>query len=110
MRCRIAILCLVLGALAGAMMQPQDQKADSDRRVITHVAPSYPDLARTMNLQGIVKLRVTVAPDGTVKTTQVVGGNPVLAKSAQDAVSRWKWAPAPHESTESVELRFSPNQ
>lgn len=61
-----------------------------------------------MNLAGLVRLRVTVAPDGAAKGIEVLGGNPVLAKAAQDAVARWKWAPAPHETKETVELRFHP--
>jgi len=61
-----------------------------------------------LNLEGLVKLRVTVAPEGSVKASEVVGGNPVLAKAAQDAVARWKWAAAPRETREIVELRFHP--
>jgi len=37
-----------------------------------------------------------------------VGGSPILLKAAQDAVEKWRWAPAPHESTEQVELHFQP--
>ena len=86
----------------------KDQPNESGRIIIARVAPVYPDLARRMNLEGIVKVRVNVAPDGSAKATEVLGGNPLLAKSAQDAISRWKWAPAPHESVETVQLRFHP--
>jgi len=77
------------------------------RPIIRRIAPVYPELARRLNLEeGVVKLRITVAPDGTPKATQVLGGNPVLAKAAQDAVSTWRWAPAANESKEIVELKF----
>jgi TonB family protein len=103
--------CLALAVLviaAHPLLLAQDQPEAGARTVTTRIAPVYPELARRLNLEGIVKLRVIVAPDGTAKTAQVLGGNPVLAKAAQDAVSRWKWAPAPRETQELVELRFHP--
>jgi TonB family protein len=72
------------------------------------VSPVYPDLARRLQMSGVVKLSATVAPDGSVKSTKPVGGNPVLIKAAQDAVTTWKYAPAPDETRELIELRFSP--
>lgn len=85
----------------------QDAPAET-RHVVTRAAPVYPDLARRMNLTGIVRLRVRVTPEGLARKAEVIGGNPVLATAAQDAVSRWKWTPAPQETTEIVELSFHP--
>jgi len=75
-------------------------------KVVRCVAPVYPNLARRLNLEGPVRLPVIVADDGTAKTTEVLGGNPVVAKSAQDAVPAWKWVLAVHESKQIVALRF----
>jgi len=50
----------------------------------------------------------TVAPDGTVRSVQPMGGSPVLIQSASDAVSKWKFAPASAESKELIELHFDP--
>jgi TonB family protein len=86
----------------------QEQPEESTRKVAERSAPVYPELARRLNLDGTVKLRVTVTPEGKPKAIEVIGGNPVLAKSAQDAVMRWKWSPASRESAETVELRFHP--
>ena len=107
----IAMACLIFSvyALVPAQAPAQDQPEESGRHVTLRVPPVYPELARRMNLDGIVKVRVTVAPDGTAKATEVLGGNPLLAKAAQDAIARWKWAPAPRESTELVTLRFHPH-
>ncbi|HKI27713.1 MAG TPA: energy transducer TonB [Candidatus Sulfotelmatobacter sp.] len=103
--------CFTVAALA-LCLQPlllaQDQAADTPRPISVRVVPAYPELAHRLNLEGIVKLRVTVRPDGTPNRTEVLGGNPVLAKAAQDAVVRWKWTPAPHDTTELIELRFHP--
>jgi TonB family protein len=78
------------------------------RRLMDRVAPSYPTLARSMALEGIVKVEALVAADGSVKTVDVKGGHPVLAQAAANAVRRWKWEAASHESHELVELKFAP--
>jgi outer membrane biosynthesis protein TonB len=62
-----------------------------------------------MKLDGTVKVSVAVASNGNVKSVQAVGVHPLLLKTAQDAVTKWKWAPASEESQEFVELRFHPN-
>jgi TonB family protein len=70
--------------------------------------PVYPELARKMALEGTVKLQVTVAPNGTVKSVQAVGGSPVLVKAAEDSVYKFRWIPAKQESKELIEMRFHP--
>jgi len=62
----------------------QEGTAVGGRRLMEKVAPVYPALARRLNLEGVVKLRVTVSPDGAFKQSEVVGGNPVLAKPAEE--------------------------
>jgi membrane protein involved in colicin uptake len=54
-----------------------------------------------------VKVAV-VASDGEVKAVEPVGGSPALLRSAQDAVSQWKFAPTSGESREVIELHFNP--
>jgi TonB family protein len=103
--------CLVVIVLALGVrpcLLAQEPTENSTRMVITRIVPVYPELAGKLHLVGNVKLRVTVAPDGAAKTIEVLGGNPVLVKAAQDAVVRWKWTPAPHETKEAVELHFQP--
>jgi Gram-negative bacterial TonB protein C-terminal len=55
-----------------------------------------------------VRLVAVVAPSGSVKLTQPVGGNPVLLQSAAEAVMRWKYEPAPEETKEQIEISFAP--
>ena len=100
------ILVLLL-LLTGASAPAQDSETSQlERRVVLKVNPVYPDLARRMHISGVVKLRATIAPNGSVKLVVPVGGNPVLIKAAQDAVTNWKFVPAPDETREVVELRF----
>jgi len=95
--------CIVLASLATAQQSPS-----STRRIVSHTAPAYPSLARSMALAGLVKLEALVAPDGSVRAVDVKGGHPVLAQAATNTVRQWKWEPAPQASHELVEIRFSP--
>jgi TonB family protein len=104
----VAVLALTsMIMLVPGIIVAQDH-ADGVRKVLTRVIPQYPNLARTMNIRGVVRVDVLVAPNGTVKSLELKGGHPVLAQAAQDALRQWKWEPAPHESHEIVELRFNP--
>ena len=98
----ISVVCLAT-SLAGAQNAAE---ADPGRKVILRVAPAYPDLARKMHLQGNVKVVAIVRPNGAVKSTRVVGGHPVLANAATDAVDKWKFEPGPNETTHVIELTF----
>lgn len=99
----IAGLFVSFGALSGAAQQTLE------RRVKNKVSPSYPELARKMGLAGVVRLEVTVAPNGAVKDTKVIGGNPILVNAATDAVKKWKFETANDESTQVVEFKFDPS-
>ena len=85
------------------------QSTEVGRKVVSHMAPQYPDLARRMQISGTVKLEATVAPNGRVKSTRVIGGSPVLMKAALDALQSWKWESTSSESKEMVELTFRPD-
>src|SRR6266478_575240 len=99
------LLCALL--LAPAFAQAPDS-SENTRKVINRVTPSYPELARTMNVKGSVRLEVLVAPNGAVKAVKVIGGHPLLVQAAERAVQKWRWEPARQESNEAIELRFNP--
>jgi TonB family protein len=86
----------------------QSEEVQGSRKVVGKVTPAYPDIARKLNLTGSVKLEVTVLPGGSVKTTHVLGGNPLLAQSAENAIRNWKWEKSEHETTEVVQVQFNP--
>lgn len=100
----IIVSALILSVMSGSVFS---QTAGSgDRKILTHTAPAYPELAKKMHIRGIVKVEVIVRPNGTVKSTRVLGGNPVLINAAQDAVTKWKFEPAQGETTQVVQLTF----
>ena len=109
MRVWVAIASLLL-ILAMPVPNPVlARQADTrPRRVVKKVVPIYPDTARRLQLSGVVKVEVVVHPNGTTKLCRVLGGNPLLAKAATDAIEKWEWAHAPQETKELVELTFHP--
>ena len=102
----LMILCTLMLLVPAPVMWAQDTEAS--RKVLHRVIPEYPELARRMGTAGTVRLVAVVAPNGTVKQVEVLGGHPLLVRAAQDAVTRWKYASAPQESKEVIELRFQP--
>jgi len=78
------------------------------RALLSSAPPGVPEVARRMNLAGTVKLQVLVRPDGTVKEVRVLGGHPLLADAAAQAVRQWRYRPGPSETTEVVKISFGP--
>jgi TonB family protein len=105
----VLILFLISSTFFGPAESAQGQQSSTEnvRRIVRQTTPSYPELAKRMNLGGTVKVLAVVAADGSVKSVEPVGGSPVLIKAAQDAVAKWKFAPGA-ESRETVELHFTP--
>lgn len=101
----VLFFLLVAGAL---LVGPVPARSAGGARALrTKVQPQYPDMARRAHLEGVVKIELLVAPNGIVRKAKVVGGNPVLADAALDAVRQWRYEPGPAETTELVELHFS---
>ncbi len=90
--------------------QAQEPQSEIVRRAKSRVQPVYPELARKMNITGSVKIEVVVAPNGTVKDAKIVGGHPVLANAALDAVRKWRFEPATVETSGVVDIKFEPHQ
>jgi protein TonB len=79
---------------------------EGKRKIKSRTTPTYPELARRMNVSGKVKIEVIITPDGHVRSTRVVGGHPLLVQVCQDAVKEWKFFPANEETTQIVEFDF----
>jgi TonB family protein len=101
------LAAVVLFSLPVVAAGQQNAPSSTERKVVTRVAPDYPELARRMHLQGIVKVEAVVRANGSVKSTRVLGGNPVLVDAALNAVGKWKFEPAQNETTEVVQLTFA---
>jgi TonB family protein len=98
------VLLLGFAVTPAAGIQAGDQPPAPTRKLKVSVPPQYPELARRMNIQGVARVLLTVAPDGKVTDVKELGGNPVLVSALVQAVKKWRYEPADHES--SIEVRF----
>jgi TonB family protein len=108
---RILAVCLlaVLSVGSGVALSTRAQEGDapgSKRKVRVMGKPQYPELAKKLNLTGVVKIEVTIGADGKVKRTHVIGGHPVLAPEAEKAALQSEFEPGPRETSEVIEFKF----
>ncbi|MBW2504392.1 MAG: energy transducer TonB [Deltaproteobacteria bacterium] len=88
-------------------------RVDVQPRYQDNPLPEYPLLARRRHLEGVVWLRVQIAPNGTVRkiSLEKTSGHGLLDRSAQNAVQSWTFIPAmragvPVESQVKVPVHF----
>lgn len=104
-------LMLFFGCAASRTSVAWGQESEQmTRKVKSKIPPVYPDLARRMGISGTVKVQITVDKVGTVKNTKLIGGHPILANAALDAVRKWRFEGAGDETTGIVEFHFDPTQ
>ncbi len=81
---------------------------DAHHKILKKVPVQYPQVLKDKGIKGDVRLKVFVKLDGSVKNTELLGGNPILAESAQKSVNQWKFAPGNSESTVEIVVHFDP--
>ena len=102
-----AITLVFVMAINGASVRAQSNPPVEEKRQIKHlVQPVASDLAKKLNLTGTARIEVTIAPDGRVKRTRVLGGHPVLAAEAEAAAQKTMFEPGPRETIETMEFKF----
>ena len=105
-RVGILIVAAALFAALSTRTSTAQAQGHQERKVVSKIAPFYPEIAKHMRLNGVVKLEVVVRANGTVKSTKALGGSPVLIESATVAVFKWRFEAAPKETTEVVQITF----
>ena len=111
----VIMACFPALILFKAPVQAQTQSptpqpvAQENRKTKFVVQPEYPELAKKNNISGTARVQAVIAPDGSVKEVKVLGGSPVLAQAAVDAVKRWKYEPGPNMTTAVLKFDFKPN-
>ena len=96
--CAAVLLCAAAASTSG-------QEA---RKAISNPTPRYPAIARQIRLVGTVKVEIIIAPDGKIKTTNVIGGHPVLVDATLTALKEWKYEPAKTETVATLTFDFHP--
>ena len=80
--------------------------------LVRQVKPSYPQLARTVRVQGSVVLEAIIDREGRVEDLRVLSGHPLLVRAAWEAVQQWRYRPTllngePVEVLTQVTVNFS---
>lgn len=95
--------------ILGALLSPAGLAQDSGRKVLKKIPVTYPAILKSKGIGGVVRLKVFVKPDGSVRDVEVLGGNPILAESAQKSVLQWKFYPASSETMLELSVVFDPH-
>jgi len=82
------------------------QTAESSRKVKTKVVPVEPELARKLKLVAVVKVQVTIAPNGAVQQAKPLGGHPLLIGPSLDAAKQFRYEAADSTTTAVIEFHF----
>src|ERR1700740_3256021 len=99
-----AVMAIVFALSLAAAQKTNVEKGN--RKLKSRTDPVLSDIARRMSLSGKVKVEVTIASDGHVKSARALGGHPLLVQACLEAVKNWKYETAPEESTQLVEFDF----
>ena len=92
-------LVLAMGASGAVGGEPAVQRI---------VSMQYPALARMARLQGGVKLRIRISPDGTANQIDVVSGPEPLATPARQNIAKWRFSSCTSTATVcTIEIDFS---
>jgi len=83
------------GPVVAAAWQSGDNVGDGDIIPIVRIEPNYPRDALLRGIEGWVRVRFTITPDGSVMNPQVVDSDPrrVFDREALRAILRWKFRP-----------------
>ena len=81
---------------------------DTKHKILKKVPVEYPQLLKDRGIQGTVRLKIFIRPDGSVKDMEVLGGNPILAECAEKSVRQWKFSPLNSDSTVEIVVHFDP--
>ena len=57
------------------------------------ISPTYPQVAKTQRITGMVKVYLVVDETGTVASIQKTSGPSLLQQAAVEAARRWKFRP-----------------
>lgn len=101
---------LLVSILIGATwVSPAAAQTAKGRKIVTRIEPEYPETLKHLYIGGVVRIRAVVAPNGTVESTRLLGGNPILGQAAMTAVKQWKYSNAESREELEVKVEFYPH-
>jgi outer membrane biosynthesis protein TonB len=58
----------------------------------------------------LVRLQVTISAQGDIASVSLLGGNPILAQAATEAVTQWKYGVGRSSTTMEISIPFDPQR
>jgi TonB family protein len=91
-----------------AVEAPPPTPAEVVAQPISQPQPRYPDRALEAEREGVVRLRITIAPDGSVSDAAVLDARPKgwFETAALNAVRQWRYKPSGRTISTVVEIEF----
>jgi periplasmic protein TonB len=65
----------------------------AEANLIRRVQPTYPPLAKSARVQGVVEFTAIISKEGKIENLQLVRGHPLLVNAAREAVLQWRYRP-----------------
>jgi len=83
--------------------------------IIRKTPPTYPQLAKSARVSGVVHLAAVISKDGTIQELHSLGGPALLIQAAMDAVKTWIYKPTmlngePVQVETTIDVNFTLNQ
>ena len=83
--------------------------------IIKKTPPTYPQLAKSARVSGVVHLAAIISKDGTIQELHSLGGPALLIQAAMDAVKQWVYRPTmlngePVQVETTIDVNFTLNQ
>jgi TonB family protein len=97
--------------LPPAVVEAPPTPAEVVAQPISQPQPQYPQRALEAEREGVVRLRITIGPDGSVKDAVVVSARPSgwFESAALNAVRQWRYQPSGRTISTEVEMEFKLN-
>jgi TonB family protein len=100
----------VLGGIIGSVPSAVAQDPASlppAPPVLNNIQPTYPPLAIQARISGVIRCKVTIGTDGTVRSIRILSGHPLLVSAAMEALKEWKFQPPAVQGDYRVEIPFT---
>lgn len=104
----VTLVFLILG-LVLIFSNPVTMRAEKKAPIVLYqVQPHYTDKALKANINGLVKLGITIKPNGEVGRVWVIKGLGYgLDEAAMTAVRKWRFVATGMQDQNTVEVKFS---
>lgn len=81
-------------------------ESDGARKLRSRVEPAYPAILLSNHIGGTVRVKVTIASNGTIEDVELIGGDPIPGEAAMAAVKKWVYAAGRSRTQTEISIPF----